>query len=232
MKNRVLLVALGIAVLRVPAAFGEEDPSSKLAAAKAKYDSEIEKARSAALAWLDRREEVARKDGDKPLVDRIKTERDSFKEKLELAADCPSMIRKQFSDARTAMEAAYGVAIKEYTRGKRDDDAVAVERELESFRRKTPVLAPFDGADARNLWMHAHGYFVRGVGKDWFEKWDDGKSPPNLFEEVQKTKDFVELHHRQGRVTYRLYQGRVMLKGDSDGSFRQIYLGKWETSPR
>ena len=46
---------------------------------------------------------------------------------------------------------------------------------------------------ARRLWVQAHGYFVRGLDKDWFEKWADGDKPANIFSEVQRTEEFVEV---------------------------------------
>jgi hypothetical protein len=117
------------------AAAADEDPvRSKLDDAKAAYDSEMEKFEASVDEWLDKREESARKDGNKKLVDQVKAERQAFNEHGELPKDLPTTIRRKATLARLALESAYTTAIKEFTKASRDDDASAAERELELFK--------------------------------------------------------------------------------------------------
>jgi serine/threonine protein kinase len=82
--------------------------------------------------------------------------------------------------------------------------------------------------ELRVLWVQPHGYFLRALGTDWFEKWDDGKKGANIFREVAWTEDFVELRHYHIPVTFRLYNNRALIKGDRDRDVKQLYEGKWE----
>ncbi len=94
---------------------------------------------------------------------------------------------------------------------------------------KEPVAAD----QSRQLWVQEHGYFIRGLGNDWFEKWEDGEKPANLFSETQRTKEFVELHHRQLPVTFRLYKDKALFKDDQNAAgFVQSYEGKWQSIPK
>jgi tRNA A-37 threonylcarbamoyl transferase component Bud32 len=129
---------------------------------------------------------------------------------------------------------------------------VAVTREIELKTGKAepirvrldPVKAPEKVAEPpvpapaaiepppRQLWVQAHGYFIQGLGKDWFEKWDDGKKAPNVFYEVLRTAEFVEFRHYGVPVTFRLYGDRALIKDErSSTQFRQLYAGKWEKMP-
>jgi hypothetical protein len=61
-------------------AFADDtDPvKEKLFAAKVAYDAEMTKFRTLVREWLDEREDAARKDGNKAIVDQIKAERKAF----------------------------------------------------------------------------------------------------------------------------------------------------------
>jgi hypothetical protein len=59
----------------------DKDPvKEKLFAAKVAYDGEMREYRKAAGEWFDKREDAARQDGNKKLVDEIKAERKAFDE--------------------------------------------------------------------------------------------------------------------------------------------------------
>jgi len=127
------LAALGILVAGVAAV--DDDPVKKqLETAKMAYESKMEKFGKAAEEWFEKREDVARKDGDKKLVDQIKAERQRFTEKGELPKAAPMDLKKPRAAAQAAMETAYAAAVKEYTKGKKDDEAAAVEKELTALR--------------------------------------------------------------------------------------------------
>jgi hypothetical protein len=113
----------------------DKDPvKEKLFAAKVAYDKEMAAFRKAVDDWFDRREEIARKDGNKKLVDQVKVERKAFDDAGELPRGAPVAMQQKHDRARKALEAAYAEAVKAYTRAKKDDLAAATDKELESFR--------------------------------------------------------------------------------------------------
>jgi hypothetical protein len=62
----------------------DKDPvAEKLGAAKVAYEAELKNYRKEITEWFDKREEAARKDGNKKLVDQIKAERAAFEESGE-----------------------------------------------------------------------------------------------------------------------------------------------------
>ncbi|HUR55085.1 MAG TPA: hypothetical protein VMZ71_13210 [Gemmataceae bacterium] len=115
----------------------DNDPvKEKLFTAKVAYDGEMQQSRKLAAEWFGTREAAARKDGDKKLVDQIKAERKAFDESGELPKAAPATIQQTPYRARKALEEAYGQAVKEYVRAKKDAEAAATEAELENFRKR------------------------------------------------------------------------------------------------
>src|SRR6266545_2641653 len=130
----MMRVALIVVVLSCAAGADDKDPvKEKLFAAKVAYDAEMSQYRKQAGEWFDRREEVARKAGDKMLVDQIKVERKTFDEDGELPKNVPAAIPQKQQSAKKALEGAYAQAVKEYLRAKKDDEAAAVEAEWKGF---------------------------------------------------------------------------------------------------
>jgi len=122
----------------VAAGADDKDPvKEKLFAAKVAYDKEMAAYRAAVGEWLDKREEAARKAGDKKLVDQVKAERKAFDEDGELPKGAPAALKLRPAAARKALEGGYAEAVKAYTKAKKDDEAAAVEKELESFRKES-----------------------------------------------------------------------------------------------
>ncbi|HEV3383628.1 MAG TPA: hypothetical protein VG097_02370, partial [Gemmata sp.] len=105
----------------------------KLFQAKKEYDSEVQKYKKAITDFLDKREDDARKKGDKKLVDQIKSEREAFEKTGECPQKVASSIREPVTAARTKLDKAYAAAIKEYVRLKMDDAAGATEKEQHEF---------------------------------------------------------------------------------------------------
>lgn len=112
----------------------ESSIETKLNKAKVDYDTALEKYRSVVVEWIEKREEAARKVGDKKAVDQIKSERLVFDAKGELPKGAPNNLKTQLSSARSAMDQAYKSAVAEYTKAKRDDEAAAVEKAWTEFR--------------------------------------------------------------------------------------------------
>lgn len=120
----------------------ESDPIlDKLAKAKATYQRDIEKYQMSVAGYFDKREETARKNGDKKAVDQIKAERQEFEE-IGSPAKLPAALKAQFSTARSSMEIAYKSAIREYVKTKQDDRAAGVEEELAAFGKPNDIV-PF-----------------------------------------------------------------------------------------
>ena len=151
----------------VTAAAAEDPVKKKLDAAKVAYKEEMEKYRKAVEDWFGQREVAARKDGNRKLVDRIKTERQAFQEKDELPKLVPPSLTKMPAIARAALEAAYAAAIKEYTKAKMDDEASATEKELSAFRIGPAAtrFKPFQGTwEVKFRGGSTHTYEVQANG--------------------------------------------------------------------
>jgi hypothetical protein len=132
-RNAVLFATLGWACA---AAADEPDPiKEKLFKAKTAYDAEMAQFRKAAGEWFDKRAEAARGAGDKKALDQVKAERKTFDENGELPKTAPAAVQQKSGAAKKALETAYTQAVKEYTKAKKDDEAAAVEKESENFRK-------------------------------------------------------------------------------------------------
>ena len=123
--------------------------------------------------------------------------------------------------SRRRLEAAYLKAVKEFTKADKLKEAEVVEKELQAFKesgRAKKKEQPTNLAqvrEAQEIWVHDHGYFMKGVGRDWFEKHSDGNSLPNLFDEVARTENFIELRHRQAQTTIRILSDKVLVRDDT-----------------
>lgn len=125
----------------------EGDPiRTKLDGAKKAHRSAIEKVRKSVMDHLDKREQTARREGDKKLVDQIKAERQQFETTRQVPGSTPAAVRRQVADARSSLEKAYLQAIKDYTKSKKDDEATAVEKEYKRFKSAAGKLEPADRA--------------------------------------------------------------------------------------
>lgn len=133
---RPLIALFGVLACSLAATADGDAVAKKLQAAKDDYDAKIEKAEAAIVKWFDKREETARKAGDKKALDQVKADRAAFSEYETLPGTTPADLRKQFASARTAYEAAMLAAIKDFTKLKRDEDAVAIEKALRDFRMR------------------------------------------------------------------------------------------------
>ena len=112
--------------------------------AKTAYEADVQKYRAAVAAWFDKREDMARKNGDKKAVDQVKSDRLAFEDKGDLPKTAPVVLKSQLASARSALDSAYRIAVREYTKSKRDDEADAVEREWEAFKAEAPRSTKFD----------------------------------------------------------------------------------------
>jgi hypothetical protein len=105
----------------------------RLAEAKKVYTDKAEKFRKAVTEHLDKREEDARKAGNKKLVDQAKDERTAFEGRGEVPATCPPALLAQMKVARADLNAAFAAAVRGYLLLKEDAAAEAVEKEQQQF---------------------------------------------------------------------------------------------------
>ncbi|MCE9565513.1 MAG: hypothetical protein K8U57_26120 [Planctomycetes bacterium] len=160
----------------------DEDPiKEKLATAKVAYDAEMGLYRKSAGEWFDKREADARKDGNKKLVDQIKVERTTFDEIGDLPKTAPNPLRLKPILAKKTLEGAYSLAVKEYTKAKKDDKATAIEEEWQLFLRGNSI----DLLALTNPKAHT-------VSGEWKK---DGK---NLISTGGKKSDRIQLQYEPG----------------------------------
>jgi hypothetical protein len=147
MSRPLSILILAMLLVRGAAFATDENPvKKKLDAAKLTYESELESFKKSVDEWLAKREELARKDGNKKQVDLVKAERNAFQEKGDLPKDLPITVRRKATLARSTVEAAYAAAVKEYTKAKLDDEASEVERELADFKADRTTAPPIGSA--------------------------------------------------------------------------------------
>jgi len=113
-----------------------DDVRESLDKAKNEYEQSQSKYQDIANEYFDKREEAARKQGNKKLVDQIKGERETFEATGELPPTAPATIRVRPLSALTILTRAYTNAVKECTRTKQDDLAAAIAKELAEIKAK------------------------------------------------------------------------------------------------
>jgi len=219
MSNRCWLLVTAIVLGSLSAVPAAEDPVAQaLDEAKWEYLRSLDAAQTEILAWFDRREQGARKHGNKSLVDQIRVQRGTFEARLELPATAPASLRNRQQNAESSMRAAYVLAIKEFTRIGNDPEAAAMERELATFNESHLV---------RSRWVHPQGEFRQAGREIWTESSPDGNS--YSYREIGRNQDYVELRALNGNTATRIrlrdttadygYEPKV--------EYRTEYLGKW-----
>ena len=133
----LLLLAVGLCPARADDAEAVKD---KLFQAKKTYDAEVQKFKKATTDWLDKREDDARKAGNRKLVDQIKAERTMFEKTGESPQMIPATIREPVTAARNKLDKAYITAVKDYLRLKLDDEARVTEKEQQEFQFSAAFL--------------------------------------------------------------------------------------------
>lgn len=111
------------------------DPvSAKLTKAKAVYAADLAKLDKEMADAFAKAETTARKKGDKAVLDRLKPELVSY----ELTGALPNWsspaVAKKRAAARAALEPAYALAVREYTKAGDDKAAGAVQKELDRLK--------------------------------------------------------------------------------------------------
>lgn len=126
-----LLVCTSLAIAQSP------DPiKAKLDKAQDVYLKEMTDYRQSVLDHFEEREAVARKAGNKKAVDQVKAEREAFEKNGQLPQVVAATFKPKSASIRAKLEAAYTVAVKEYTKEKLDKEAAAVEKSLAEFKSR------------------------------------------------------------------------------------------------
>jgi hypothetical protein len=148
----------------------DDDPvRKKLDAAKAAYDKAIKDSTEEVGKWFEKEDGDARKlkSGVTEKVKQVAAERKEFEDKGTLPKRAPLALRDRPSKAADALVKAYKAASDEYSRQKKDDEAAAVEKELEEFKSGGAVVAAaekwvplFNGKDLAG-WKQTGGTATR-----------------------------------------------------------------------
>lgn len=214
------LIALGVALVWCAGSLAGDDPvGRKLEGAEWAFIRTTEEHQTEVAQWFSKREEAARKDGNKKLVDQIKVERQTFEARQELPKSAPSALKQRLPAARATLQAAYVSAVRAYTKAGNDAEAANIELRLSEF-----IAADCQ----RRRWVHDKGEFRQIQLGVWAEKSPDGKI--YSFREVARNKDFIEIDALDGNTAT-----RVRLSDSSADygykpklSFGTGYVGKWE----
>jgi hypothetical protein len=142
--NRTLFCLTAFLVVAPIQVHGEDDPvRAMLDNAVREYEESLAAYRDLVHDYFAKRDEAARKDGNKKLIDQINAARDGFEATGELPATAPATLRSRPASALATLTLAYKQAVKEYVRTKQDDRAAAAEQELAAIKAKAgfPLIA-------------------------------------------------------------------------------------------
>ena len=136
MSRFAICLAASLVILSSPAR-GDDDPiRATVEKAKREYEQSLSEYREQANVYFDKREEAARQQGNKKLVDQIKASRAAFEKSGELPSTAPATLRGRPQTALRLLTVAYTQAVENYTRKKQDDLAAATEMELADIKAK------------------------------------------------------------------------------------------------
>jgi hypothetical protein len=172
-----------------PPAAGPDPIRESLDKARAEFQAEMGAGRKKLLEALDQAEQAARQGGHTKVVDEIKDEREAFEKRDVLPRGAVAReYQQQRARARAALDAAYVAAAAAYTKGNRDAQAEAVDRERRRFDQDVPLDAfqpgtvwkgnteiVVVGTNERNVILSALTVLERD-GHSFRARFDDGNS--------------------------------------------------------
>ncbi len=178
------IVACGLLVVFAPSSFAEEsneDPvKAKLELAQKNFKAEIEKFNDSVKELMEKKIAVARKTGNKPVVDGLNVELNAFTRDETVPVSVPVAFQRKQATIRSKLADAYEVAIKEYTKQGADAEAKQMVDALKGHQqfyelaaiRKT-LIGTWNlklGSYTTNLIFHADGTVTHTTEKKTF-KW-------------------------------------------------------------
>lgn len=200
---------------------------AKLDAAKKAYESEVQRIKKSLFDAFDKKEALARQDGNKKLVDQILAERLAYTTTGELPKSIPTnQYLSQLAAARKALQSAYTEAIRELVRNKRDAEAALLEKELQDLvagpANPSPPLPP----DPRVRWATPSGRIYEHLGgKNWRERSPQGGI--RTFTEVARNSDYIELQADDDRRVFVRIHATVYYWGEIDPRSRTRIWRQW-----
>ena len=173
MKPLLPLVLCGFLAELAGGVWAEEpDPTrAKLDGAVKIFSAQQAKFREGVVTHFETRETAVRNAGNKKMLDELKVERKQFDDKGMLPRSTPTALRQSMLTAIAKVEAAYELAIKEYTKVKKDTEATAVERESNAFKRQIERFeSRLDAFQIDTVWKGNYAW-VNGkdTGKSTFD---------------------------------------------------------------
>jgi serine/threonine protein kinase len=160
---------------KVPPAVEPDLIQEALDRARTTYKEETEKWRQTVRDYLDKREETARKDGKKDLLDQVKADREAFAARGELPRSMPAAAyRRGLKTAAATMEAAYNTAIKEYIKARKDERAQDVEQELKRFQTNAETKPVPKKPYVAAVWVHEVRMNGKVVGRSTHKMYSNG----------------------------------------------------------
>lgn len=133
LRSCLLGAAVAFAAALPVRADSVDEVKEKLFQAKKEYDAETRKFRTAVTEALDKREDAARKAGDKKALDAVKGDRDRFEKDGEPPRDTSKALLTRAGAARSKLDKAYSAAVKDLIKLKEDTAAEAIEKEQQKF---------------------------------------------------------------------------------------------------
>ncbi len=192
--------ALILAALVARAAADDDPTRAKLDQAKAAYGRSTERHRREVGEWFDGQVEKARGQKDKKAKDRLDEDRAAFDNTGLLPATAPKGLRDQGKAGRDALDRAFLAAVGDYTRGGKDKEAAATEREFVAFVRKSSapriagrwardrdgaVIAATANHEVAEYWatgkFSTKGTWAPGPGGEIEMRWENGWSASGEF---------------------------------------------------
>jgi len=132
------------------------DPiEKKLTATKEEYEKAVAKARDDLLVNLKKKEEAAQKVSDLKTLEKVQAEAKAFEDGGELPRSVPVKgYEGQLRTAQAKLEEAYGVAVKEYTKGGKIELAKAVQQEFDEVKKGGGAAAiPAGPFQTKSVWV-------------------------------------------------------------------------------
>lgn len=139
----VACTCLAYSVL-VGTGIGQEkiDPvATQLENARQKYKKEWDQFEKSVKDLLEKKEEAARKAGNKQALNIVQAERKAFEDDAVIPTFAPPAIARKQSLIRADLERAYNTAIKDYIKKREDEEAKKIEDELNEFRNAPKIVA-------------------------------------------------------------------------------------------
>jgi hypothetical protein len=161
-------LALTASVCAAHAADPADAVKEKLFRAKKAYDDEVEKFRKAVGESLDKREDTARKAGNKKSLDSVKADRERFDKTGEPPTATPKVLITQIGTARANLDKAYTVEVRDLVKLKDDVAASAVEKEQKQFQIDSAAMV---GKSLAGRWTRE----TEGLTEVWTIQYANGK---------------------------------------------------------